>query len=149
MKSMASQISQLVDVVSQLDTHLLNVRNISDISVVSCIESFSTDVLEPMVEIVDAVGAEVSEEKTTNSLRRRGVSFDPPLNLNSYMHVASFPSKLVVAKRSVVKEEVTSVHSSGDVSLTGKGRKVWIEVPPEERKRRRSNKRQLFQVIFL
>lgn len=68
----------------------------------------------------------------TSLTRRRGVSFNPLLKLNSYMLVVSFPSRLAIDKGSVPKEEVSSIQSFGDASPIRKGTKVWIEVPIEE-----------------
>lgn len=59
-----------------------------------------------MIETVEVVGF---EEKMTSLTRRRGVSFNPLLKLNSYMLVASFPSRLAIDKGSVPKEEVSSI----------------------------------------
>ena len=83
-------------------------------------------------EQVEVVGF---EEKMTSSPRRREVSFDPPLKLNSYMPNAPFLSRLAIAKGSVDKEEVSSIQSSRDASPAGKSKKVWIEVPEKEKEK--------------
>lgn len=75
-----------------------NVRNISVISSVSCMESSPLPVDEPVIESVEVVSADDAEEIRTCLPRRRGVKFDPPSNLNSYIPVASFPSRLIIAK---------------------------------------------------
>lgn len=62
-----------------------------------------------------------------SSPRRREVGFDPPLNLNSYLPIVSFPSRFVVAKKGV-----HCMQSFGDKSPTRKGKKVWVEAPIEE-----------------
>ena len=117
MNSMASQISQLADAVDRLDTQygklpsqpVSNVRNASAISSMSCMESPPMHVPEPMVEVVVLWLLKILKKKMVSSPKKRGVSFDPPLNLNSYMFVAPFPSRLAVAKGSADKEEVSSI----------------------------------------
>lgn len=84
-----------------------------------------------MVKPLDAVYA---KKKMVCSPKKRGVSFDPPLNLNSYIHVVPFPSRLAVAKGTVSKEEVSFLQSSGDASLTRKDKKVWAKALAEEKK---------------
>lgn len=84
---------------------------------------------EQVVELVYGVD---SEERMTISPKRRGVSFNSPLELNSYMPVAPFPSRLVVAKGSVGKEEVSPTRTFSDASPTAKGKHVWVEVNKEE-----------------
>ena len=53
---------------------------------------------EQVAESVKVVSADDVEEIMTCPPRRRGVRFDPPLNLYSYVSIAPFPSKLAVAK---------------------------------------------------
>lgn len=71
------------------------------------------------------------EEKMATPPRRHGVSFHPPLNLNSYLPVAPFPSRLAIAKVVAREDEVHSIQSSSDASPTRKGKKVRIEVDYE------------------
>lgn len=99
---MANQISQLADAVSRLDTQyrklpsqfVSNVRNVITIFVVSCTKSYLTSVFEFVIEPIQDVNKEGvgdAKEKTTSLPRRCGVSFDPPLNLTSYVSCCSFP----------------------------------------------------------
>ena len=60
-----------------------NVRNVSAISVVSCLKTSQMPMDEP-VEVVDI------EEDVASSPKKREVSFDPPLDFDSYLPVAFF-----------------------------------------------------------
>lgn len=75
---------------------------------------------ELMVELAYAVDF---EERMASLPKRCGVSFDPSLKLISYVPVAPFPSRLVVAKGSVDKDEGSSTRSSGEASPTTKSQR--------------------------
>lgn len=93
---MASQISQLVNAISRLNTQygklpsesVSNVHNVSAIFTVCCMESFPTPVPELVIEVVEAVD---SDEKMVCLSERCEVCFDSPLKSDSYMPISPFP----------------------------------------------------------
>lgn len=114
---MATQIFQLADVVSKLDTQyeklpsqpMSNVRNVSANSFMTCMENSPLSIDEPAVEPVEDVITIKAEENKTCSSRKHGVRFDPPLNFHSYVPVASFPSRLAIVKEVARKDKVKSI----------------------------------------
>lgn len=97
MESMATQMSQLTDVINKLDTQywklpsqpMSNVHIINAISTVSCMESSPTPAPKLVIELVKAI----DYEKNMTSPRRRRIRFDPPFNLNAKIPHVAFPSK--------------------------------------------------------
>ena len=83
------------------------------------------------VKDMSVVGA---NKNRTNSPKKSGVRFDPPLNLHSYILVAPFLSRLVVSKEAAQEEERKPIHHSGEKSPTVRGKKVWVEVPTKGKK---------------
>lgn len=98
-------------------------------------KSSSLSVDESIIEPIEDVSAVGTEENKTCSPKRCGVRFDPPLNLNSYVSVVSFPNKLAVAKEVARENEVKYVQPLEDKARTANGKKVWVKVPTEGKKK--------------